>query len=276
MSRKQRSPQSTSRFSRSSADAVRSPRGWAVLGGLLGGLTVLSLQAPATWLASGVNSATKGQVQLQQARGTLWNGSAQLVLTGGEGSADQVALPGRLNWQLRPAFVGANIALNADCCTTTPVRMHAGLRWNGMQLQVANSQSHWPSAVLSGLGTPWNTIRPQGRLSLETTGLQIDWNAGRMALQGNLQLDALDVSSKLSTLSPMGSYRVSVHGGDSPTLALSTLSGALLLNGSGQWVGQRLRFTGEAKAAPGSESALANLLNILGRRTGDRSILTVG
>ena len=97
-----------------------------------------------------------------------------------------------------------------------------------------------------------------------------------MALQGNLQLDALDVSSKLSTLSPMGSYRVSVHGGDSPTLALSTLSGALLLNGSGQWVGQRLRFTGEAKAAAGSESALANLLNILGRRTGDRSILTVG
>ena len=40
--------------------------------------------------------------------------------------------------------------------------------------------------------------------------------------------------------------------------------------------GHVFRVTGEAKAAPGSESALANLLNILGRRTGDRSILTVG
>ncbi|QNP49892.1 type II secretion system protein N [Diaphorobacter aerolatus] len=258
------------------ASAVRSPRGWALLGGLLGGLTVFTLTAPATWLASGVNGATNGQVQLQQARGTLWNGSAQLVLTGGAGSSDQVALPGRLNWQLRPAFVGANVELNADCCTTTPVKLHAALQWNGMQLKVANSQSQWPSAVLSGLGTPWNTIQPQGRLSLQTTDLQITWNAGRMAMQGDLQLDALDVSSKLSTLNPMGSYRVSVRGGDSPTLALSTLSGALLLNGSGQWVGQRLRFTGEARAAPGREAALANLLNIIGRRTGDRSILTVG
>ena len=269
-------PRTANRSARGTEAPVRSPRGWAIVGGVLGALTVFAVQAPATWLASGVNSATRGMVQLQQARGTLWNGSAQLVLTGGEGSSDQVALPGRMNWQLRPALVGASVVLNADCCTTTPVRMHAGLRWNGMQLKVANSQSQWPSAVLSGLGTPWNTIQPQGRLSLATNGLQIDWNAGRMALQGHLQLDALDVSSKLSTLSPMGSYRVSVNGGDSPTLALSTLSGALLLNGSGQWVGQRLRFTGEARAAAGREAALAHLLNIIGRRTGDRSILTVG
>ena len=74
----------------------------------------------------------------------------------------------------------------------------------------------------------------------------------------------------------MGSYRLTVNGGDAPTLALTTLDGALLLNGSGQWVGQRLRFTGEAMAAPGREAALGNLLNIIGRRTGDRSILTVG
>lgn len=270
MARKQRTTHSLD------AKPIRSPRGWAVMGGLLGGLTVLCLQAPATWLASGVNSATKGQVQLQQARGTVWNGSAQLVLTGGVGSSDSVALPGRLNWQLRPAWVGANVTLNADCCTTTPVKLHAAAQWNGMQMRVDNSQTQWPSAVLSGLGTPWNTIQPQGRLLLNTQDLRIDWNAGRMALQGILQLDALDVSSKLSTLSPMGSYRVSLNGGDSPTLALSTLSGALLLEGSGQWVGQRLRFRGEAKAAPGREAALANLLNIIGRRTGDRSILTVG
>ena len=70
---------------------------------------MLSLQAPATWLASGVNSATKGQVQLQQARGTLWNGSAQLVLTGsqaetGEGSGMlPFLLAERLGWEPKPS-----------------------------------------------------------------------------------------------------------------------------------------------------------------------------
>ena len=63
-----------------------------MLGGLLGGLSVLCFYAPATWLASGVFKATQGQVQLQQARGTVWNGSAPLVLTGGQGSADAAAL----------------------------------------------------------------------------------------------------------------------------------------------------------------------------------------
>ncbi len=243
---------------------------------MLGGVTVLFLQAPATWLASVVQKASGAQVQLQQARGTVWNGSATLVLTGGQGSTDQVALPGRVQWQLRPAWLGAKARISADCCTPSPLQTRVALHWNGMQVQVANNQSHWPSALLSGLGTPWNTIQPQGKLTLQTQNLQIDWNAGRMSLQGGLQLDMLDVSSKLSTLRPMGSYRITVDGGDAPTLNLSTLSGALLLNGSGQWVGQRMRFTGEARAAAGSETALANLLNIIGRRTGDRSILTVG
>jgi len=101
------------------------------------------------------------------------------------------------------------------------------------------------------------------------------------ALQTRLQaqLDALGMSTRLSTLRPMGSYRLVLQGGrhgEAPTLQLSTLDGALLLSGSGQWVGQRLRFTGEARAAPEREAALANLLNIIGRRSGARSIITLG
>ena len=84
------------------------------------------------------------------------------------------------------------------------------------------------------------------------------------------------MSSRLSTLRPMGSYRLLLSGGEVPTLALSTLDGALQLSGTGQWVGQRLRFAGEASAAPEREAALANLLNIIGRRSGARSIITVG
>ena len=57
---------------------------------------------------------------------------------------------------------------------------------------------------------------------------------------------------------------------------LQTLQGDLQLSGSGQWVGQRLRFSGEASAAPEREGALSNLLNIIGRRNGARSLITLG
>nr|MBP6484193.1 type II secretion system protein N [Rhodoferax sp.] len=80
----------------------------------------------------------------------------------------------------------------------------------------------------------------------------------------------------LSTLAPMGSYRLTVQGGDEPSLELATLEGSLKLSGQGQWVGQRLRFTGVASAEPDRVEALSNLLNIVGRRDGARSLITVG
>ena len=74
----------------------------------------------------------------------------------------------------------------------------------------------------------------------------------------------------------MGSYRINLLGGATPQLQLDTLEGSLRLSGRGQWVGSRLRFTGEASAVPEREAALSNLLNIIGRRNGPRSIITIG
>ncbi len=250
--------------------------GWALAGGIVGVLPALIAFAPAHWLADGVARATQGQVLLAQARGTVWTGSAQLVLTGGNASKDSAALPGRVHWQLRPTFTGLRAQLQADCCTPAPVQAQVHVGWAGMRLAVADGQSQWPADLLTGLGTPWNTLQPQGQLALETRALEMRWAAGRMVLAGQAQLDARAMSSRLSTLRPMGSYRLALQGGDVPTLTLSTLEGALQLSGSGQWVGQRLRFAGEARAAPEREAALSNLLNIIGRRSGARSIITVG
>ena len=45
---------------------------------------------------------------------------------------------------------------------------------------------------------------------------------------------------------------------------------------SGEWRGGRVRFNGQASAAPGQEAALGNLLNIIGRRQGAVSVITIG
>jgi general secretion pathway protein N len=57
---------------------------------------------------------------------------------------------------------------------------------------------------------------------------------------------------------------------------LSTLQGSLQLQGRGQWINGRLQFQGAAQASAAQEAALSNLLNIMGRREGVRSIITVG
>lgn len=252
------------------------PWSWALAGGAVGLVLALVLFAPARWLAAAVERATGGHVLLAEARGTVWNGSARLVFTGGTGSTDAAALPGRVAWQLRPRWDGAAASVRAECCTPRPLDLRARWRFGGARLEAGDGQSEWPATVLAGLGTPWNTLQLEGEVRLATQGLSVEWVEGRPRVNGRAELVALRVASRLSTLKPMGSYRITLQGGTQATLRLDTLEGSLQLSGTGQWVGQRLRFRGEASAVPGREAALANLLNIIGRRTGERSIITIG
>ena len=267
----------------------RSPRAWAwaMTGALLGALMALLIHLPAQWLAQALVKASLGQVQLQEVQGSVWQGSGKLVLTGGEGSRDALALPGRINWQTsislnasnRPQF---NFSLNAACCMTQAVHLSLqateGLRvW---QLVVDDHQSQWPAHLLSGLGAPWNTLQPEGTLKLQTKQLKVNFQSQPSWLQGAITLTAENMSSKLSTLKPMGTYQINLEVASAanplPSLSLTTQSGSLLLSGQGQWQGSRLQFRGEASAVPEHAAALSNLLNIIGLRQGARSLLSLG
>ena len=115
------------------------PWGWAWAGALLGLLLVLVLTAPARWLTQAVMQASGGRVQLNDPADSLWNGSAKLVLTGGAGSQDVTALPGRVHWRLRPGWSGVRVALTADCCTATgSIELDIRPRWGGASVTVAN------------------------------------------------------------------------------------------------------------------------------------------
>jgi general secretion pathway protein N len=254
---------------------------WLAL--LLGLVAALLLYAPARWLALAVTGMTDGRLQLPNARGSVWQGQSDLLLTGGTGSQTSTALPQGVRWHLTPTWhEGApalRLALHAPCCTPEPMvlKLRAGL--SGVGVQLGASRSLWPAELLTGLGTPWNTLRLEGNLQLQTEGFSARWTQGRLGLQGGLGIDAFDLSSRLSTLRPLGSYRLELRAatdGHTGSLFLTTHSGALQLQGEGQWVGSRLRFDGVAEAAQGRETALANLLNIIGRRDGSRSLLRLG
>ena len=71
----------------------------------------------------------------------------------------------------------------------------------------------WPSAWLGGLGTPWNTMQMGGAIRLATSGLRIESVQGRWRLDGRADIELLNVSSRLTTLDTLGSYRLTVSGG---------------------------------------------------------------
>jgi general secretion pathway protein N len=257
---------------------------WSLAGIVLGAVVGLISFAPAAWLASAVSSATGERLLLTDARGTLWSGSALPVLTGGPGSRDASALPGRLEWHLAWRGLGAELRARQACCLRGEVRALLRPGFGRFAVQVLPAESttlgQWPAGWLAGLGTPWNTLQLGGTLRLTSPGLTVDWVQGRVRFSGEAALDVANTSSRVATLDTLGSYRLTLRGNaassDAASLNLITVDGALRLSGQGEWTGTGLRFRGEAQAAEGSEAALNNLLNIIGRRQGARSVISIG
>ncbi len=258
-------------------------RRWAIAGALVG-LTVGAIAfAPASWLASAVASASGERVLLGDARGTVWSGSAVAALAGGPGSRDAAALPGRIAWTIGLGASGIVLTLTQPCCLNGSValRLTPGFgRWTATLVSPGAWVGQWPTAWLGGLGAPWNTLQLGGTLRLLSPGIAVEWVAGRWRVEGQAELEFANASSRLSTLESLGDYRLRLAGDPAnagqPQIVLSTQTGALQLSGSGQLGPSGMRFRGEARAGAGAEQALANLLNIIGRRDGARSLISVG
>ena len=256
---------------------------WAIFGLLVGALVGVVAFAPAAWLARAVASATDQRLLLADARGSVWAGSAVLVLTGGPESRDASTLPGRLEWTLGLAGLALELRARHECCQNGPVavRLRPGLgRMSFTLVPSPGWTGQWPSAWLGGLGTPWNTLQLGGALRLVSPGLTLESVQGRWRVEGRAEVELLGVSSRLTTLDPLGNYRLTLSGNATQAgvaqINLSTTDGALQLSGDGTWGPGGVRFRGEARAGAADEPALTNLLNIIGRRDGARSVISIG
>jgi len=251
----------------------RGMRWGMVLGVLLG----LLLFAPARWLADAVDAVSRGRVQLRDAQGTLWRGNAQWVLTSGAGGRDALALPQRLHWRLSPQW-DASMVLQLQVAGSTPEPISLALApsWSGFSLRLTSAHSVWPSQWLAGLGAPWNTMGLSGQMHLRLHQLQWSWQGQQGVLSGQAELECKDMASALSTVQPLGSYTLQLQGGQAPMLQLRTAQGKLRLHGTGSWGPQGFRFEGLARSESENDSALRNLLGVLGQRRGNTTVLRWG
>lgn len=275
------------------------PRRWALAGAAVGALLALPAFAPAAWMARAVERASDGRLLLADARGTLWAGDAVLALTAGTGARDAAALPGRLHWTLRWRDGAFELGLRHACCLHGSPALRVRPAPGGTSVALAAEDGadgrigHWPAAWLSGLGTPWNTLQLAGELQLSSPGIRFERAGAAWRAEGTMRLALQGAASRLSTLPTLGSWRLDLAGAPASTadaadatdasrppaalrLTLATDHGPLRLDGHGSWSGQGLQLRGQASADPGSEAALAPLLDIIGRRQGDRSLIAIG
>jgi general secretion pathway protein N len=238
-------------------------------------LTVL-LSLPAGWLVPLVERQTDGRVSIGDPEGSVWQGSGFLGAASSSEEPLVALLPGRFQWTLSPlALIGIiDASLRNDTALSRPVTIHGS--WSHWDLGAGSI--NLPAERLTALGAPLNTVQPSGLMTLSWPGLTITRTNGAVQVEGRMQLDMTQIASALSPVKPLGAYRMHVDWqGSTARINLKSLSGPLLLEGAGEIVNGRLRFSGQAWAQEGEEQRLAILLNLLGqrRRVGNRNVIAL-
>jgi general secretion pathway protein N len=238
-------------------------------------LAVLAAAAPARWVTGWIAVATDGRLQAFETEGPWWSGRMRLALSDpGNPRTAPMLLPDRVQWRVTgvassPLALQLEIRAPGMSPDALLAQLSPGVK--AVTLRLAAWQARVPLAVLEGAGAPWNTLGLTGTLLWQHEELVLESSTSATNLKGRGTLQILGAESNVSPVRPLGSYRL-IWTGDERGLqfALQTDGGSpLLLEGSGQVLGGRLRFSGTAKAAAGFEDALASLLSVIGRREGD-------
>jgi general secretion pathway protein N len=231
-------------------------------------MATLFVMLPAAWIVPQFSKATGGHVNLVDPAGSLWAGSATLMLAAGTDGEGATLLPGRIEWRTSfwPLF-GGHVRMQMRQTQAMPdvVFVDVGLR----DATLSSGAIAVPASLLGGLGAPFNTLDLDGDVRLSWT----EWRVIGRNTYGQVIVTLDDMASSVSRVKPLGSYRVVFQAeGAVGTVELATLKGPLLLSGNGTVSAANTSFQGAASAAPQARESLAGLLNLLGPHTGPDSV----
>ncbi|NOT65096.1 MAG: type II secretion system protein N [Methylotenera sp.] len=227
-----------------------------LLGVLVFALALLWM-APATLLANAIANKTQQHVLLTQAEGSAWAGNANLVLAG-DNVESRVNI-GNIRWQVYPMqLLQGRLYLALYQNAGEP----AWLSIDADKTHIEHLNITMPASVISLFVPTLNVAQLGGQFNIATENFTIS----QQVLQGKASVNWRDASSPLSAVSPLGSYQTLLDGnGGALNISLSTMSGALQLEGNGSWSAQTgLQFNGTASAEASKQKELAPLLHVLG------------
>ncbi|MEO5862632.1 MAG: type II secretion system protein N [Burkholderiales bacterium] len=241
--------------------AVRFPSFRYLFGAI--GLYVLFLvvTAPA-WLAVwALPKFAPFPIAVEDSRGSLWRGEfsgvSATLPTGQKVEFD------RVQWRLQPwRLLRAELA--------------AAVEFSGAQLQ---GKGIFGKAVIGGVKLrELNVAAPASLLPIAMPALEIWKPGGTLEMStaefiyagtdstGKASITWKQAALALSSVKPLGEYSLAVDANDSGlNYQLTTISGALQLEGKGRWAANSApTFLGSARAQPNYAVQLADLLRLLG------------
>lgn len=212
---------------------------------------VMILTAPAYLYGTLIRGYTS--VSLANCEGTIWRGSATPVLHTG-------LTLSTLHWRVKPKSLLSG-------------RLEVELIWDGTvnpmlltltknDMVITNLRMQLPAEVLNDLSPYLKPVRLSGNLTLESP--KLSYSGGQF--QGAAVMSWREAGSVLSSVNPLGDYQVNILAEKTGLSAtLSTLTGALLLNGQGsRAVDKPFQFSGTASATESAQTSLNELLHYLG------------
>lgn len=231
---------------------------------------------PASWLAVLLEKQSGGKLSLGDVQGSFWRGSAFIGVASGMNGPVTPLFPGRFSWRISPAVLIGQLDVELE--NSQVLSQPAKVTGNLSQWRLAAASLSLPPERLEGLGAPLNTIGPSGQIRLSWNGLEFTRYETKIDVTGMMQLELADMGSRLSSIKPLGSYRLSFDWhGQTADVVLLTVNGPMMLSGTGSLNGGRFQFSGKAFAEAGQEERLANLLNLLGqrRKDGERDVIAL-
>jgi general secretion pathway protein N len=249
---------------------------------------VLLVKAPAAWLAPLLRHATHNAVDFSDSWGTVWNGSAKLVIRRSDKEALHV--PQTIAWRLSvDSFFkqSASVALSSAA-----LKMPVNINIQGNDVRIGAGQYHLPVDSLNTLGAPFNTLKPSGDVRLNWAAFNTTVDA-KIPPAVPLSVNIQSLRSGVTGAQVLGDYTVTATPTQSTTpnlpssanrwtvdlqtVANTASPASLLLTGSGELgLSGAPQFELKAQAAtPQAQQRLQALLNFLGRRQGDVYVLRV-
>lgn len=220
---------------------------------------ILGVTAPATLLQPAL-SAQSG-ITLAHLAGTLWHGSAgELVIPTKVGMIQVNDVQWEVQWRY---LLRGEIALKLE---TADAVGSLTLARGFSRLRVAQADLALPAADLAQHLPQLSLWQPEGEVQFQTQGF---------ALNSLTPSEAIvcwrNATLNLSTIQPLGDYRLQLHNTDGKiNVRLETQGGKLRLEGIGAYSKPGgLRFAGSAHADPSYAQQLQALLALLGRDRGD-------
>jgi general secretion pathway protein N len=222
-------------------------------------LITLVVVAPASLLATVVEKGSKGRFVLANASGTVWQGNAIPAIRQRTGGL--LALE-KLHWNIAvlPLFAG---------------KISSQFHWDNVeqdqpmmavmslsQLELRNAVFPFHADILGELSPLLQPVQMSGEMQIKSERFVFS----RQGMNGTALVDWTNAGSVLSSVKPLGHYRINLAGnGDRLDIALITITGMLLLEGNGSLItGRGLSFQGTARASIDSNGSLDELLSNLG------------